>query len=113
VDLEALPAPVDLEKLNENRAYADWEIITETPWKGDSWSRKGSQLLLTQRKSTKTKSMATGNHHRNTFQRWRVDSEVLAAPVDSEKLNENEVGVDWEIIIETPLKGDTWILKGS
>jgi hypothetical protein len=42
-----------------------------------------------------------------------VDSEVLAAPVDSEKLNENEVGVDWEIIIETPLKGDTWILKGS
>jgi hypothetical protein len=31
VDLEALPAPVDLEKLNENRAYADWEIVTETP----------------------------------------------------------------------------------
>jgi len=52
-------------------------------------------------------------HHRNTFQRWRVDSEVLAAPVDWKKVNENWVAADSEIIIETALKGDTWIRKCS
>ena len=39
------------------------------------------------------------NHHRNTFQRWPVDSEALAAYVDSEKVK------------ETTTKGDTWILQ--
>jgi len=52
-------------------------------------------------------------HHRNTFQRWRVDSEVLAAPVDWKKVNENWVAADSKIIIETALKGDTWIRKCS
>jgi hypothetical protein len=49
------------------------------------------------------------NPHRNTFQRWNVHSEALAAPVDSEKVNENWVGTDWEIINETYSKGDVWI----
>jgi len=40
-----------------------------------------------------------------------VDSEELIAPVDSEKVNENELGADWKIIAETPFKGDTWIRK--
>jgi hypothetical protein len=38
-----------------------------------------------------------------------VDSEVLAAPLDSEKVNENWVGGDWEIVNETTSKGDAWI----
>jgi len=38
-----------------------------------------------------------------------VDSEVLAAPVDLENINENGVGGDWEIINETTSKGDVWI----
>jgi len=42
-----------------------------------------------------------------------VDSEGLTAPVDSEKVNKNRVGVDWEIIIETPSKSDAWIRKRS
>jgi hypothetical protein len=53
VDSEALAAPVDSEKVNENRVGADWEIITETLSKGDAWIRKRSQPLLTQKKSTK------------------------------------------------------------
>jgi hypothetical protein len=36
VDSEELAVPVDSEKVNENRVYADWEIITETPSKGDA-----------------------------------------------------------------------------
>jgi len=40
-----------------------------------------------------------------------VDSEVLAAPVDSEKFNENSDGGDWEIINEIRYKGDKWILQ--
>jgi hypothetical protein len=38
-----------------------------------------------------------------------VDSEVLAAPVDSEKSNKNGVGGDWEIVNETSSKGDARI----
>jgi hypothetical protein len=49
------------------------------------------------------------NHHLKTFQRGRVDSEVLAAPVDWEKVNENWVVGDWEIVNETTFKGDAWI----
>jgi hypothetical protein len=40
-----------------------------------------------------------------------VDSEVHAAPVDSEKVNENGVGADCEIINETTSKGDAWICQ--
>jgi len=36
------------------------------------------------------------NNHLKTFQRWCVDSEVLVAPVDLEKVNENWVGADWK-----------------
>ena len=38
-----------------------------------------------------------------------MDSEGLAAPVDSENVNENGVGAHWEIVNETSSKGDTWI----
>ena len=38
-----------------------------------------------------------------------MDSEVLAAPVDSEKANENWVGADWEMINETTSKCDVLI----
>ena len=38
-----------------------------------------------------------------------MDSEALANPIDSEKVNENEVGADWEIINERSSKGDAWI----
>jgi hypothetical protein len=53
VDSEEVTAPVDSEKVNENRVGADREIITEAPSKGDAWIRKGSQPLLTQKKITK------------------------------------------------------------
>jgi hypothetical protein len=36
VDSEELTAPVDLEKVNKNAVDADWEIVTETPSKGDA-----------------------------------------------------------------------------
>jgi len=49
------------------------------------------------------------NHHRKTFQRWHMDSWAPAAPVDSEKVKENWLGANLEIIIETTSKGDAWI----
>jgi len=51
------------------------------------------------------------NHRLKTFQRWRVDSEVLAALVDSGKVNENWVGADWENINKTTSKGDAWFCE--
>jgi hypothetical protein len=42
-----------------------------------------------------------------------VDSKALAAPVDSEKVNENGVGADWEIVTETPSIGDALMQKNS
>jgi hypothetical protein len=42
-----------------------------------------------------------------------VDSVELAAPFDSEKVNENGVRGDWEIFTKTPSKGDAWIRKSS
>jgi len=99
VDSKELTAPVDLEK------------VTETPSKGDAWIRKSSQLLLTKKRQRKRSRCQRTNHHRNSFKRWRVDSEELAAPVDSEKVNENRLGADWKIVAETPFKGDTWIRK--
>jgi hypothetical protein len=79
---------VDSKIVHENYVAIDSEIITETPYKGDAWIRNSSQPLLTQKKSTKKSQCRLGNHHRKTFQRWRVDYEVLAAFVDSEKVNE-------------------------
>jgi hypothetical protein len=38
---------------------------------------------------------------------------VLAALVESEKINENGVRDEWEIITEKPFKGDAWIWKRS
>jgi hypothetical protein len=38
-----------------------------------------------------------------------VDSLALADPVYSEKVKENEVGADWEIVNETTCKGDALI----
>jgi len=40
-----------------------------------------------------------------------VDSEVLAARVDSEKVNKNLVGGEWENINETSSKDDKCILQ--
>ena len=48
MDLEALAGPVDSEKVNE------------TTFEGDACIRKSSQPLLTQKKSTKTESVAPG-----------------------------------------------------
>jgi len=59
VDSEELTAPLDSEKVNENGVGAGREIVTETPSKGDAWIRKSSQPLLTQKKSTKTRSQPT------------------------------------------------------
>jgi hypothetical protein len=53
------------------------------------------------------------NHHIKTFQSWCVDSEILADPVDSEKINANLVAADSEIITQTSSKGDAWIRKRS
>jgi hypothetical protein len=53
------------------------------------------------------------NHHLKTFQRWCVESKILADPVDSEKVHANWVTADSEIITQTSSKGDAWIRKRS
>jgi hypothetical protein len=74
-----------------------WLVTTNSPW----WLRNSQRKLVRCR---------TRNHHQKIFQRLRVDSEVLAAPVDLEKLNDNWVGGHWKIINETSSKGYKWIL---
>ena len=60
VDSSASSSPVDLETVNENWATVVSEIVNETDSKGDAWIRKCSQPVLTQKKATKTESVATG-----------------------------------------------------
>jgi uncharacterized membrane protein len=45
----------------------------------------------------------------NNFQRRRVDSSALPTPVDLEKGNENWATTVSEIINETDFEGDAWI----
>jgi len=94
MDSEELAAPVDSEKVNENGVGANWKIIIETPSKGNTWMWKRRSCCWLK------------NSQWNNIQRWRVDSEELTAPVDSEKVNKNAVDADWEIVTETPSKGD-------
>jgi hypothetical protein len=42
-----------------------------------------------------------------------VDSEEVAAAVESEIFNENRVAPDLEIITETPPNGDAWIREST
>jgi hypothetical protein len=42
-----------------------------------------------------------------------LDSSALAAPLYSEKVNENRVAAGWEIVTETLSKGDALIRKRS
>jgi hypothetical protein len=99
LDSEELAVPIDTEKVNKNRVGADWEIITETPSKGDAWIWKRSQPLLTLKKSTKQLPKVTCGLGR------------ARSPCDSEIVNENRVAVDYEIITEIASKGDEWIRK--
>jgi hypothetical protein len=49
VDSEALAAPFDLEKVNENGVGADSEIINGTPSIGDAWIRNSTKPFLIQK----------------------------------------------------------------
>jgi hypothetical protein len=49
VDSEALAAPDDLEKINENGVGADLQIVNEKPSIGDAWIRESTQSLLIQK----------------------------------------------------------------
>ena len=40
-----------------------------------------------------------------------MDSEVLATPVELEKVNENWVGGEWVNVNESISKGDEWIIQ--
>jgi hypothetical protein len=60
VDWSPLTTPGDSKIVNESWFAADLEIITKKPSKGDAWIRKCSQTMLTQKKSMKTVSVATG-----------------------------------------------------
>jgi len=57
---EELSSLIDSKKVNENGVGTNWKIVAETPFKGDAWIRKSSQLLLTQKKSTKIELVPTG-----------------------------------------------------
>jgi hypothetical protein len=57
MDLDALAAPIDSEKLNE------------TTFKGDAWIRQISKPLLTQKSQQKLGRSRLRNHHRKTLQK--------------------------------------------
>jgi len=111
VDSEVLAAPVDLEKVNENWVDGDLEIVNETVPKVTSGFFCTPSPCWLRNCQWKLSHCRLQNRERNRFQRWRVDSEVLAAPIDSEKVNEKWVGGALEIINDTSSKGDKWILQ--
>jgi hypothetical protein len=78
MDSLARPTAFNFETVNENYATAVSEIMNETDSKGDAWIRKCSQPLLTQKKSTKTESVATGKS--STKQVPKVTSGFFSAP---------------------------------
>jgi len=129
LDSEELTAPVDSPKVKKKmKSVPTWKSspkhhskVTRGFGRADSpcWLRKSKQ---------KRSRCRLGNHHRNIFHRWRVDSEELAAPsqrkrsqcrlgnhhrktfqrwrADSEVLT---APVDKEKVNETTSKGDAWI----
>jgi hypothetical protein len=109
VHSEALAAPVDSEKVNENWVGADWEIINETYSKGDAWIRESTQPLLIQKLSRKTKLLPTRKS--STKQLPQVTRLFVNTPtlVDSEIVNENWSATDSEIVNQTASIGDAWI----
>ena len=111
VDSSARPAPVDLETVNENWATPVSEIVNETDSKGDAWIGSNNCPCWIRNSHWKLVCCRLKSHHLKTFQRWRVDSDMLAAPIDAEKVNENWGDGDWEIVKETSSKGDKCILQ--
>jgi len=96
VDLEALTVLVDSEKGNEMGVGVDWKSSPKNIPKmtrlfvsacSPCWVRKNQREWSTWR---------MGNHHRKTFQRWRVDLEALAASIELENVNKNGVSADWK-----------------
>ena len=113
VDSSALASSVDSEKVNKTESVSTRKSSTKQIPKvtlgfisapSPSWLRKGRWKLSQCRLK---------NHHRDSFQRWRVDSEALAGPVDSDNVNENGVGADSEMVNETPSTGDAWIREST
>ena len=101
VDSEELAAPVDSEKSTKTEAVATGKSsMKQLPKvsRGFGGARSPCWLRKSQRKQSRC---WLGNPHRNTFQRWCLDLEALAAPVDTEKVN------------KTTSKGDAWIRKSS
>ena len=72
------PSAVDLETINENWATSVFNIVNETDSKGDACIQKCSQPMLTQKKSTKTESVANGKS--SMKQVLKVTSGFLSAP---------------------------------
>jgi len=57
MDLSVHPATVDSEIVNESWVAVNSEIINVTDSTADAWIRQRTQLLLTQKSSTKTVSL--------------------------------------------------------
>jgi hypothetical protein len=59
MDLSAHTAPIDSERVKENRVAAHSEIAPETAFKADAWIPQRTLPLLTQKESRKIDSLPT------------------------------------------------------
>jgi hypothetical protein len=66
--------------VNENRVGADWEVITETLFKGDVWIQKSCQHLLIKKKSMKTESVSVGKSSPKHFSKVMRGFGITAIP---------------------------------
>jgi hypothetical protein len=113
VDSSALPISDDLKTVYENWVTVVSKSSTKPIPKvtfGFVSAHSTCWLRNSQRKLIRCRLR---NRHGNHFHRSHVDSSALAASVDTEKVNENRVGVDGEIVNETNCKGDAWIHQRS
>jgi hypothetical protein len=132
MDLTAQTAPMGSRNVKENWDAIESEIVTETVWTADAWSRQHKQLLWAQKSSTKLNPWLTHgfdsansscglkkrqrklrryrvrNYHRNFLHSWRLEYTAQTAPVGSEIIIENWDVVVSEIITETDSTADSW-----
>jgi len=90
VDSEELPALIDSEKVNENGVGAAWKSSPRNLKKVTRCFGSARSPCRLRKSQQKWSRCCLGNHHRNTFQSWRVDSEALEAPVDLKKTMKTE-----------------------
>jgi hypothetical protein len=82
-------SPVDSKIVNKTWVATDTEFITETVSRADTWIRRCTQLLLTQKLSRKNVSLPAQKLSLKLFPKLMYGFVSAHNPIDSETVKEN------------------------